>query len=554
MSKHGVRILLATLISLIASLVLTQLAHLSTPPDLTTVSVIVITIAATLAVLYRMVIRPQILLSHQIAHRLTHPTAQHDRTRHPLPPYLKKDLDRLEQQLSIYSELKSKLSEHGGRIAIAAAEMSYAADQMKTKIHDEVADTDQIVASANQIHDTVEHMVSQTQEASRAASEAKTINSHGKKAVDETIPQMEGTRQQVNTNAELIAQLEAKSEEIKAVTRVISDIAEQTNLLALNAAIEAARAGEQGRGFAVVADEVRALAAKTSDATQQIGDTVNQINLEIKNAVGNSQQLTVTIDHGVQMTQKISTHLNDIYDRSEEIEHSISTIASSVQENSQNIRHISSIVQETSKRLQLTEHEIASIAERSLGLSETAEKIYEAFGNSELGEPHDTAKKEAIAAAEAIGSLLSETIRKGQLTEDQVFDKNYQPIKGTSPTKYSTSYDTFSDQHFPAIQEPILERNSSIAYAGAVDVNGYFPTHNKRFSQPLTGDYAKDLLQSRTKRIFNDRTGARCGANTRPFLLQTYKRDTGEVMHDLSVPIYVNGRHWGGFRIGYRSE
>lgn len=554
MSKHGVRILLATLISFIASLVLTQLVHLSTPPDLTTVSVIVITIAATLGVLYRMVIRPQILLSHQIAHRLTHSSAQYDPTRHPLPSYLKEDLDRLEQQLGTYSELKSKLSEHGGRIAIAAAEMSYAADQMKTKIHDEVADTNQIVASANQIHDTVEHMVNQTQEASRAASEAKTINSHGKKAVDETIPQMEGTRQQVNTNAELIAQLEAKSEEIKAVTGVISDIAEQTNLLALNAAIEAARAGEQGRGFAVVADEVRALAAKTSGATQQIGETVNQINLEIKNAVNNSQQLTVTIDHGVQMTQKISTHLNDIYDRSEEIEHSISTIASSVQENSQNIRHISSIVQETSKRLQLTEHEIASIAERSLSLSETAEKIYEAFGNSELGELHDKAKKEATDAAAAIGHLLSEAIKKGMLSEDQVFDKNYQPIKGTSPTKYSTSYDTFSDQNFPAIQEPILERNSDFAYAGAVDVNGYFPTHNKRFCQPLSGDYAKDLLQNRTKRIFNDRTGARCGANTQPFLLQTYKRDTGEVMHDLSVPVYVNGRHWGGFRIGYRSQ
>lgn len=554
MSKHGVRILLATLISFIASLVLTQLVHLSTPPDLTTVSVIVITIAATLGVLYRMVIRPQILLSHQIAHRLTHSSAQYDPTRHPLPSYLKEDLDRLEQQLGTYSELKSKLSEHGGRIAIAAAEMSYAADQMKTKIHDEVADTNQIVASANQIHDTVEHMVNQTQEASRAAIEAKTINSHGKKAVDETIPQMEGTRQQVNTNAELIAQLEAKSEEIKAVTGVISDIAEQTNLLALNAAIEAARAGEQGRGFAVVADEVRALAAKTSGATQQIGETVNQINLEIKNAVNNSQQLTVTIDHGVQMTQKISTHLNDIYDRSEEIEHSISTIASSVQENSQNIRHISSIVQETSKRLQLTEHEIASIAERSLSLSETAEKIYEAFGNSELGELHDKAKKEATDAAAAIGHLLSEAIKKGMLSEDQVFDKNYQPIKGTSPTKYSTSYDTFSDQNFPAIQEPILERNSDFAYAGAVDVNGYFPTHNKRFCQPLSGDYAKDLLQNRTKRIFNDRTGARCGANTQPFLLQTYKRDTGEVMHDLSVPVYVNGRHWGGFRIGYRSQ
>jgi methyl-accepting chemotaxis protein len=80
-----------------------------------------------------------------------------------------------------------------------------------------------------------------------------------------------------------------------------------------------------------------------------------------------------------------------------------------------------------------------------------------------------------------------------------------------------------------------------------------FP-HNKKFSQPLTGDYDVDLVNNRTKRIFSDRTGKRCGANTKPFLLQTYKRDTGEVMHDLSVPIYVNGKHWGGFRVGYRSS
>jgi methyl-accepting chemotaxis protein len=70
----------------------------------------------------------------------------------------------------------------------------------------------------------------------------------------------------------------------------------------------------------------------------------------------------------------------------------------------------------------------------------------------------------------------------------------------------------------------------------------------------LTGDYETDLVNNRTKRIFNDRTGSRCGSNTKPFLLQTYKRDTGEVMHDLSVPIYVGGKHWGGFRIGYRSS
>jgi len=101
------------------------------------------------------------------------------------------------------------------------------------------------------------------------------------------------------------------------------------------------------------------------------------------------------------------------------------------------------------------------------------------------------------------------------------------------------------------LQEAILQRLPDVLYAGAVDRNGYFPTHNQKFSQPLTGNYPQDLLQNRTKRIFNDRTGSRCGSNTQAMLLQTYKRDTGEVLHDLSVPILVNGRHFGGFRIGF---
>ena len=116
---------------------------------------------------------------------------------------------------------------------------------------------------------------------------------------------------------------------------------------------------------------------------------------------------------------------------------------------------------------------------------------------------------------------------------------------------FSAELDKFTDQAFPAIQEAILARHTKVTYAGAVDRKGYFPTHNRKFSQALSGNYQKDLLQNRTKRIFNDRTGSRCGSNTAAMLLQTYKRDTGEIMHDLSVPIYVAGKHWGGFRIGF---
>ncbi len=548
MSHHGKRIL----ITAAGGMLITLLLSVVTGAYMGSILAACAGSAITLLLAYYLVIRPLIFFSHQITHALTH--TDHDPERFPLPDYLRKEMQSLHQQLNRYAELKERLSEHSSRIAIAAAEMSFVADQMKRKIHEEVQDTQSVAQFASHISSSVDDIVGQIQSAEEAADNSMSINTQGIKAIQTTLPQMEGTQSLVQNNAELIAQLEAKSEQIKFITRVISDIAEQTNLLALNAAIEAARAGEQGRGFAVVADEVRALAAKTSDATHQIGQTVAEINAQIKHAVNNSQQLTHTITEGVQMTQSISEHLNDIFARSKDIQSSVGTIASSVNQNSDNIRTTSDIVTTTGERLQQAETNIASMSERSLALSETAEKIYEAFGDTDLGGTHETARQEAIQAAQAIGQLLQDAIREGTLKESDVFDTQYQPISGTNPTKYSTRYDRFSDEHFPAIQEPMLQRNTAFAYAGAVDINGYFPTHNKKFSQPLTGDYERDLIQNRTKRIFDDRTGSRCGSHTQPFLLQTYKRDTGEVMHDLSVPIYVNGKHWGGFRIGYRSE
>ncbi len=96
------------------------------------------------------------------------------------------------------------------------------------------------------------------------------------------------------------------------------------------------------------------------------------------------------------------------------------------------------------------------------------------------------------------------------------------------------------------------KKSERIAFVVAVDRNGYLPTHNSRYSQPLTGDRQKDLVNNRTKRIFNDKTGLAAARNTQPYLLQRYFRDTGEVMYDLSVPIFIKDRHWGAIRFGYK--
>jgi len=110
-----------------------------------------------------------------------------------------------------------------------------------------------------------------------------------------------------------------------------------------------------------------------------------------------------------------------------------------------------------------------------------------------------------------------------------------------------------TDQAIAPLQENLVAQHNWLTYAICIDRNGYVPTHNRRFSQPLTGNEKVDFVNNRTKRVFDDPVGKRCGTHRQPFLLQTYRRDTGEVLHDISAPIYVKGRHWGGFRIGYQT-
>ena len=143
--------------------------------------------------------------------------------------------------------------------------------------------------------------------------------------------------------------------------------------------------------------------------------------------------------------------------------------------------------------------------------------------------------------------MFEQSIQSGLISETKLFSSNYRPIPDTNPQKYHSDFDDFTDRELPKIQEPILASLEDILYVVAQDENFYIPTYNDFRCQPLTGEYETDLVHNRTKKIYNERVGKRGSENSRPFLLQTYKRDMGDAVHDLSVPIYVKGRHWGVF-------
>jgi methyl-accepting chemotaxis protein len=175
---------------------------------------------------------------------------------------------------------------------------------------------------------------------------------------------------------------------------------------------------------------------------------------------------------------------------------------------------------------------------------------------AELAESLQPQEREMLLLAADFSKRCSEAMENWvatkETTEEKLFAFLYFPIPKTDPPKFTTDFDRLADRDIQGIEEQVLGKYSTLIYAVLVDKFGYLPTHNLRYSQPLTGNMANDLVNNRTKRIFNDKTGIAAAKSTAPFLIQRYQRDTGETMVDLSVPVMIKGAHWGAVRLGYR--
>ena len=364
--------------------------------------------------------------------------------------------------------------------------------------------------------------------------------------VDEATAMAEGSNATMQATRQTMAELGDSARRIESIVGVIDSLSFQTNLLALNAAVEAARAGEHGRGFAVVASEVRQLSLRSSEAAQDIrrliAGTVEQAGTTIQSV----ETLGTTMEHLIATIRQINERMRDIRAASQEQ-------ATGLGQVSQAIMRIDDATQQSSSQVE----EAASSTRQLYGQSRGLHNLLKEFDLGPAGERARRIHHEMPAlvrqAAANIGHLWEKAIAKGLLSEEDLFDTDYQPCGDTEPPKFSTRFDTVADRILPRIQEAFLQVGNHVTYAIACDHNGYVPTHNQRYCEALTGDADYDKVHNRTKRIFSDPVGRRCGRHPLPYLLQTYRRDTGEIVHDISAPVFVNGKHWGGFRVGYKT-
>lgn len=453
-----------------------------------------------------------------------------------------------------YQQVAKHISRGSSRIAIGGATVSHFLDKLAKTFNHQVDNAQQIAERITRLEQGNDELLEFANLAENKINDSDQQTQQSKVLLEQLQLQQSTLVTQIEYAKDMLSKLTTSAESISSITTTINQLADQTNMLALNAAIEAARAGEQGRGFAVVADEVRDLARKTADATQGIDNVLSEINQSSHDSVESIEKVAEASSVMSGVITQTSSLIQDASVSSSEAAHVMSQVKQSVSSHGETNHGISANVLQLHETTKQLEHDLKDVSAQAISLSNQTEDIFRQLDVFEV-EDDQNAQVQRIAtqSAKEIGQLFESAIKNNEITQRALFDFNYQPVENTNPQKFTTTFDKFTDLKLPNIQEPILEKQPFIIFAGAVDKNGYFPTHNKKYSKAMTGNYEQDLANSRTKRIFNDYTGARCGKNTEKFLLQTYKRDTGEVMHDLSVPIYVDGKHWGGFRVGYRA-
>ena len=257
-----------------------------------------------------------------------------------------------------FNRLKHSTSE----LDNASGELNAIAVLMAQGVREQFSRTDQVATAMHEMSATAQEVARHAAEAAGAADQADTSAQQGERVMQATIQSITGMRGEIASTAEVIRRLESDSGRISKVLEVIRGIAEQTNLLALNAAIEAARAGEQGRGFAVVADEVRTLAQRTAESTAEIHQIIDTVQTGAVNAVraiengqNRSEQSVTQVTEAGAMLQRITEAVEAIRDMNRQIATAAEEQTSVAEDISRNLTEITAIANTNNENVQRTE-------------------------------------------------------------------------------------------------------------------------------------------------------------------------------------------------------
>jgi methyl-accepting chemotaxis protein len=445
-----------------------------------------------------------------------------------------------------------KIRSMGIKIAISSTRLAQNISRTNEKSAEQSQLSDMVTAASNEADLAISEISKNTQyvsdQTTRNLENAKTAF-HGLLRGADNIGKI--TKMIENFKA-IVEDLSRKSSKIMDIVTLINNISDQTNILSLNATIEAERAGIHGKGFAVVAAEVRKLAKEIKPATEVIATNISEMSEAVaRTRTETSEILTYSLE-----TDKIVTEASSNFEAMiadfEQSGGQLLKIAAAIEELSTNNADILSKGRTFNQLTHAISADMQSADQSVADLISITEKMQASVCQFRTGQGM---LDHVIAKASAHRDNCQQKMRAMYADGLNIFDRNYVPIANTNPQKCTTIYCDHFDAAFQSYFDQILVELKGAIYAVMLDVNGYLPTHHTKYSQAPTGNYEFDVLNSRDKRFFNNNEmEIRRAKNTTPMLLQTNIRDTGEILTDISFPVHIDSKHWGAFIIGINPE
>jgi methyl-accepting chemotaxis protein len=447
--------------------------------------------------------------------------------------------------LSLFKKTPSAAAVDPGPVAAPAPDLRQAVQsiaQAASRLGRDAAEVRGLIEDSNQVNQrqvqALQTLGSQLGEVQRAQGGIGTTTTESLKAVERARAAVEQVGTEVGGIVDTLRQVAAAAGQI-------TQIALQTRLVAFNASVEAGRAGEAGRGFGVVADAVKDLSAKVEASSKQIMSTVAELDQRV-GALAREIQL-----------REGEAPQGAFHRALAEVQGGVGSISAAAVQSRSICDGLNEQMTAIDREMQRSSQTLGNATARSEAFLKVSENMIEVVADCGIDTDDTPYIRGVQEAASQISRLLEDALRTHTVAVADLFDENYQAMAGTNPAQHTTRFVALADRLFPQVQERLLTLNQKVVYCIAVDRNGYVATHNRQYCNPQrSNDPVWNAANSRYRRIFNDRTGLASARNTRPFLLQTYRRDMGGgnfvLMKEAAAPITVNGRHWGGVRLAFQ--
>jgi methyl-accepting chemotaxis protein len=283
--------------------------------------------------------------------------------------------EEMRRMVESLRQVMEKVSQSAQEVSVSAVQLDNNAVKTADGSQHVVSQSDMVATASEEMAATSSDIANSCHQAADSSHSASATALSGAAIVRETVEGMGRIAEKVRSSAGAVEQLGVRSEQIGQIVGTIEDIADQTNLLALNAAIEAARAGEQGRGFAVVADEVRALAERTTRATREIGEMIKSIQQETKLAVKAMEEGVDEVERGTGGAARSGQALEMILEQINDVTSQVGQIATAAEEQTATTREITNNIHNISDTVQVSARSSQEMLESSSRLSHLSEEL-----------------------------------------------------------------------------------------------------------------------------------------------------------------------------------